>query len=351
VKSLRRILGFIAMQRLTMLLLAALALLPVFLEPKKNLPGGIFSWLFVVDVTESMNVRDVDAQDPDESRLDRAKASLTAALASLPCGSRASIALFAGTDTVSLFEPLEVCRHFPAIEKVVRDLDWRMAWDGDSRIEAGLINALHEAGKRNLDLVFITDGDEAPHVDDPRLGDLLALRGPTKGWLIGVGSSEPHPVPRLDAENRVVGYWTAVEAAREGFHPNLVEKVEQASSAQDLEKSGALDEVVEHRSALRAAYLKQLGSAAGLGYATADTPFRLARLATDKSMQREEKAERDVRLVFGLAAALLIAIDWIGSGRRWPLMARRNRSVRAGRPGWLSSLALSPRRKSQSFLQ
>jgi mxaL protein len=253
--------------------------------------------------------------------------------------------LFAGTDTVSLFEPLEVCRHFPAIEKVVRNIDWRMAWDGDSRIEAGLINALHEAGKRNLDLVFITDGDEAPHVDDPRLSDLLALRGPTKGWLIGVGSSEPHPVPRLDAENRVVGYWTAVEAAREGFHPNLVEKVEQAVSAQDLENSGALDEVVEHKSALRAAYLKQLGSAAGLGYATADTSQRLAHLATDGSMQRQETAERDVRLVFGLAAALLIAIDWIGSGR-WSVLARRDRSKRdrVNSREWLVSVS---RRQSQ----
>lgn len=323
---LRRVLAFIAVQRLGLLLLAALVLVPVFMNPRIMLPGGTFSWLFVVDVSESMNVRDVDAQNPDESRLDRAKASVTAALASLPCGSRASIALFAGTDTVSLFEPLEVCSHFPAIEKVVRNIDWRMAWDGDSRIEAGLINAVHEAGKHNLDLVFITDGDEAPHVDVPRLSDLLALRGPTKGWLLGVGSAEPHPVPRLDADNRVVGYWTAVEAAREGFHPNLVETVEHAASAQDLEKSGALDEVVEHKSALRAPYLKQLGTAAGLGYATADTPQRLARLATDKSLQREQNAERDVRLVFGLSAALLVAIDWLGSGRRWWSIARRRRA-------------------------
>jgi mxaL protein len=325
VKFLRAVLGFVIARRLFVLLLAAAVLLPVFFTPRIVLPGTTFSWLFVIDISESMNVRDVDARNPAESRLDRAKASLIAALSSLPCGSRAAVALFAGTDTLTLFEPLEVCRHFPAIEQVVRNLDWRMAWDGDSRIETGLINALHEAGRRNLDLVFITDGDEAPHVETPRLSDLLSLRGRTKGWLLGVGSPEPHPVPRLDAENRVIGYWTAMDAAREGFHPNLVEKIEEAHSSEDLEKSGALNEVVEHRSALQAAYLKQLATASGLGYATADTPQRLIELATDAKIQRHENAERDVRVVFGLAAALLIAVDWLSSGAHGLLTTRRRR--------------------------
>jgi mxaL protein len=202
-----------------------------------------------------------------------------------------------------------------------------MAWDGDSRIEAGLVNAIREAEKRHLDLVFVTDGDEAPHVDVPRLSDLLSLRGGIKGWVVGVGSPEPHPVPRLDAENRIVGYWSAIDAAREGFHPNLVEVLGQSASPADVEKSGALDEVVEHRSALRAAYLSQLATAAGLGYATADTPGGVADLASDATLRREENAERDVRAVFGLAAALLIVIDWMaGSGRRF-FSVRRARAV------------------------
>jgi mxaL protein len=262
-----------------------------------------------------MNVRDVDPRRPDESRLDRAKASVIAALANLPCGSTAAVALFAGTDTVTLFEPLEVCAHFPAIEQSVRNIDWRMAWDGDSRIEAALVNAIGEADRRHLDLVFVTDGDEAPHVDVPRLGDLLALRGPVHGWLLGVGSAEPHPVPRLDAENRIVGYWTAIDAARQGFHPNLVETLDSVP-AEALEKSGALDDVVEHRSALRAAYLKQLGTAAGLGYETADSDDALAKLAVDAKLRREQDADRDVRFVFGLAAALLLLIDRLNLKRR-----------------------------------
>jgi mxaL protein len=331
VNALRRAWAFVAGQRLALLALALLVLLPVFAAPEMRLPGSTYAWLFVIDITESMNVRDVDARDPDESRLDRAKASVIAALANLPCGSTASVALFAGADTVTLFEPLEVCAHFPAIEQTVRNVDWRMGWDGDSRIEAALVNAIGEAGRRHLDLVFVTDGDEAPHVDVPRLGDLLALRGPVHGWLLGVGSAEPRPVPRLDADNRIVGYWTAIDAARQGFHPNLVEAIEHAS-AEALEKSGALDEVVEHRSALRAAYLKQLGTASGLGYATAENDDTLAKLAVDARLRREQDAERDVRFVLGLAAALLLLIDRLRLARA----SRPDRAVRPkeiGKPG------------------
>ena len=340
--AVRALFRFIVARRLTAFLLAALVLLPVFFAPRLTLPGGTYSWLFVVDVSQSMNVRDVDAHAPNESRLDRAKASLLVALAKLPCGSRAAVALFAGTDTVTLFEPLEVCRHFPAIEQVVRNLDWRMAWDGDSRIEAALANAMREAGKRNLDLVFITDGDEAPHVDVPRLSDLLALRGPVKGWLVGVGSAEPRPVPRLDADNRIIGYWNRVDAVREGFHPNLVETIEQAKPGEDLEASGALDEVVEHKSALRADYLKQLGVAAGLGYVTADSVSEVAAVATDKSLERQERAERDVRAVFGLAAALLVAIGWLSPGGVRSAPSRERVATRARAYAKVDHLQLRP---------
>lgn len=310
-KRLRAALAFIVARRLALPLLAALAVVPVFFSPRVMLPGGTFSWLFVIDITESMNVRDADPAFPNESRLDRAKSAVIAALASLPCGSRASVALFAGTDAVTLFEPLETCRHFPAIEKVVRNIDWRMAWDGDSRIEEGLVNALHEAGRRHLDLVFISDGDEAPHVDAPRMSDLLALRGPVKGWLLGVGSAEPQPVPRLDDENRIVGYWSALDAAREGFHPNLVETLARGASGAEVDKAIQSEGIVEHRSALRASYLEQIGAAAGLGYATADSPGKLVALATDAAMERHEIAERDIRLVFGMLSAMLLALDWL----------------------------------------
>jgi len=309
---LRRLARVVAARRIGALVLAALVLLPVFLAPQHMLAGTTFAYLFVIDVSESMNVRDVDSDVPTTSRLDRAKAAVIAALAALPCGSRIAVALFAGSDTLVLFEPLEVCRHYPAIEQVVNGIDWRMAWDGDSRVEAAVVNALHEAGNRGLDLVFLSDGDEAPHVAVPHMGELLALQGKVKGWLVGTGSPQASPVPRLDADNKVIGYWTAVDAVREGFYPNLSELVKQSDSPGELERSGALDEVQEHKSALNEDYLRLVGASAGLGYVKADSPARVASTISDAATARHEPAERDMRILFGLAAALLVMVGWLG---------------------------------------
>jgi mxaL protein len=292
-----------------------LVLLPVFLSPSWPLPGKTYAYLFVIDVSESMNVRDVMGGRPDESRLDRAKISVAAALAALPCGSRVAIGLFAGSEALPLFEPMEICRHYPAIEQMVRGIDWRMAWDGDSRVESGVLAALHEAGQRGMDLVFLSDGDEAPHVIVPHMADLLAVQGKVKGLLVGIGGPQPRPVPRLDADNNIVGYWTAVDAVREGFYPNLSEVVKQAPAPAELERSGALDEVQEHKSALNEEYLQQVGAAAGLGYVRAESAGQVASTVASAANARHEKAERDIRLVFGLAAALFVALGWV-QGRR-----------------------------------
>lgn len=324
-KPLARLASRAAAHRPGALLLAALVLLPVFLRPHWLLPGATYSYLYVIDISESMNVRDatgdgsraastaaeVPGVQAGVSRLDVARETVVASLASLPCGSRASVGLFAGSDTLVLFEPMEVCRHYPEIEQLVRGIDWRMAWDGDSRVESAVLAGLHEAGERGLDLVFISDGDEAPHVAVPHMADLLAVQGKVKGWLVGVGGPERRPIPRLDADNRVVGYWSAVDAVREGFYPNLSEVIKQPQLIPQLERSGAFDEVQEHKSALNEDYLKLIGASAGLRYVAATSPGDVAASLADPAVARRENAERDMRLVFGLASALLMLAGWV----------------------------------------
>jgi mxaL protein len=311
-------------RRLGAFVLAMALLLPVFLAPSLALPGATYSYLFMVDISESMNVRDVPGGGTDESRLERAKSAVVTTLAALPCGSRVAIGLFAGSDALVLFEPIEVCRHYPAIEQLVRGIDWRMAWDGDSRIEAGVLAALREAGQRGLDLVFFSDGDEAPHVVVPHMADLLAVQGKVKGFVVGVGGPEPKPVPRLDADNNVSGYWTAVDAVREGFYPNLSELVKDDKTARDLERTDAFSEVREHKSALDEEYLKLVGGSAGLRYIAATSAREVAASVADAAIARHEKAERDMRLVFGLSSALCVLVGWVRQNRAGEKQASRH---------------------------
>jgi len=217
-------------------MLAAMALLPVWFEPHTQQDSTVQDTLFVIDISESMNVRDVDYPRPHSDRLGLAKATVREAMSVLPCGSRMSVGLFAGDETVVLFEPLEVCRHYPAIEQVVMRLESRMRWIGDSWVIRALVSAIKEADKRKMNLMMITDADEMPHHSAPRLTDLLEYKGKVKGLLVGVGGEAPQPVPRLggaliDGRQQITGYWTPEEAVIEGNHPNLLAYVKNCHPA------------------------------------------------------------------------------------------------------------------------
>jgi len=298
-------------------LLAALLLLPVWAEPTLTLPGKVQDTLFVLDISESMNVTDVDSPRPHTPRLELAKAVARESMAALNCGSRVSLALFAGEHAVVLFEPLEICRHFPALEQVVSRLSTRMRWIGDSRIEAGLTYAINEALARKMNVVFISDGDEMPHRSMPRVTSLESLRGKVRGAVFVVGGDAPLPVPRLDGNDQVTGYWTPEEAVKEGFHPNLLSVVDMLAVGEKAPE-GVLDEVGEHMSAARPAYMEILASAAGLEFRRLQKPGEAAALVSGATLTREAPAERDARWIFGLLACLLSLVGWF-----WPQIVSR----------------------------
>ncbi len=297
-------------------LLAALLLLPVWAEPTVRLPGKVQDTLFVIDISESMNVPDVEHPVPHTSRLELSKAATREAMAALNCGSRVSLALFAGEHAVMLFEPLEICRHFPAIEQVVSRLSTHMRWIGDSRIEVGLTHAIEEAQAHKLNVVFISDGDEMPHKSAPRVTALEAQRGKIRGAVFVVGGDAPLPVPRVDGKGQVTGYWSPEEAVQEGFHPNLLALVDALAPGQKAPQ-GMLDEVGEHLSAARPAYMEALARAAGLEFGRLNQPRDAVALVSSPALAREAVAERDARWIFALLAFALVLAGWF-----WPQISR-----------------------------
>lgn len=299
-------------RRSVLLLVAAvLVLLPVYAKPTLTTRGPTYAYLFVMDVSQSMNVRDPDASDPSASRADLAKRAIVEGLRQLPCGSSAAIGLFADNETLVLFEPLEVCAHFPAMENIVSRLDTRMAWAGNSQIDAGLGSAMVEAAKRRLNLVFITDGDQAPYRENIRRQKLQAIRGTAGGSIVGVGGEQPRPVPKLDAQNRIVGYWQTEDAVRNGFNPNLAPVVDGLESRAQTFAAEMFDEHQEHLSALRTERLEEIAHAAGLNYLTLTDIPSFLRAVDDPALANLDHARRDLRIVFGLLSALLLLAAWL----------------------------------------
>jgi mxaL protein len=124
------------------IMLAVILLLGISLaQPHATLPRRVFDWYMVLDITQSMNVRDMVSNNSATSRLEFSRHAIRQALRALPCGSRVGLGLFTERDSTNIVRPLEVCAHFGALDETVARMDWRMAWAADSFIAHGLFSA------------------------------------------------------------------------------------------------------------------------------------------------------------------------------------------------------------------
>ncbi len=289
--------------------LAALVLLPVWFNPEMKLNSLVQDTLFMIDISESMNVPDVDYPKPHSDRLTLAKHVVQASLASLPCGSRIAVGLFAADEVVLLFEPLEICRHYPAIEQMVMGLNRRMRWIGDSLITETVTFATHEAKNRDLNLVIITDGDEMPHKDIPYINDLIKLRGQIKGLLLGVGGNALQPIPKFNEQDEMIGYWTKEDAVLQGNYPELLAYVRNLSPGERA-LEGMLDNVTEYRSSYNPKVMKRIANAIGYDLAWVQTPADAVNALNKVEYRKYAMADRDARWIYGLMATTLVLIGW-----------------------------------------
>ncbi|NOQ93676.1 MAG: VWA domain-containing protein [Methylophaga sp.] len=290
-------------------ILAAIALAPVWFNPQMKLNSLVQDTLFVIDISESMNVTDVNYPKPQTDRFTLAKIAVRESMASLPCGSRVAVSLFAGDEAVMLFEPLEVCRHFPAIEKMVTGLDRRMRWIGDSLLTETIAMATDDAKQRDLNLVFITDGDEAPHKDIPYVNALIKRRGQIKGLLLGVGGDALQPIPRFNERDEIIGYWTKEEAVLQGNYPDLLAYVRTLSPGEKA-LEGVLDRVREHQSSYGRKVMQTISKAIGYDLARVHTPRDAINALNNVEYRKYAIADRDARWIYGLLATVLVLLGW-----------------------------------------
>lgn len=269
--------------------------------------------LVVVDISRSMNVRDMDGA----SRLDAARAMLKGWIAGLPCGSRVGLGFFTERRSLTLLDPVEICTDYAALAGTLDALDWRMAWEGDSMISNGLNHALRRAADLHAGLVFVTDGQEAPPL--PYSGP-DALRGTSPGGVIlGVGGDTPAPIPKFDDLGREVGFYEAGDVqnapARIGPPPADAESRPGYNPRNNPYGESDLNGN-EHLSALRGEYLTTLAGARGMGFRrlTDGAPALNAALAQHVPA-RETAARRSLAPVLAALALILLAAAWLAGWR------------------------------------
>jgi mxaL protein len=190
---------------------ALLVLACGLLVPPVRAERRVHDVLVVMDITASMNTRDVSAEGAATSRLDLEKRAAAALLTALPCGSRLSLGIFVEKVPFLLFEPLETCGNYAPLREEIGALDWRMGWDSESHIADALLASMRMAARLGSDLVFMTDGQESPPLWWTGMPKFSGVRGSVRGVIFGLGGNRLVPIPRYDSQNHQIGWYRPID--------------------------------------------------------------------------------------------------------------------------------------------
>ncbi|OIQ85199.1 hypothetical protein GALL_329570 [mine drainage metagenome] len=255
----KKLIAFIKENYETVLYLAAAVfLLLALIKPEIQLKQEVHNYLLVADVSQSMNAEDVKLNNQMVSRLAYTRHLMKKIVETSPCGTYFSIGIFASDNVALLITPLEVCANFDVITDSIQHLEWRMAWKGNSRLSFGVKAAANTFDSLNVpaQMLFFTDGDEAPRVNVTIKQDLSSVQIGKNFVFVGVGGSTKVGVPRFNSANKRVGFWPISDNNNAG----AVGVTYSDASLDDPDPSVASAEYDRFLSQLEDGYLKSLAS-------------------------------------------------------------------------------------------
>lgn len=283
---------------------AVVLLLVALMRPTLNLQRDIYSYLLVVDITQSMNTVDMTMDGKPASRIVYTRRLLHDMVGSLPCGTRVGLAFFAGASVALQYSPIEVCQNYDAIQDNIAHMEWRMGWSGNSRLRQAAQSIAHltRTLREPSQVVFFTDGEEAPRLHAFNTLELTGFQG-GKGWLvIGMGSDKGAPIPKFDENNKLLGYWSA-----ESFQmqPGVAQISQENFGARN--EDVAMMDSSRQFSKLDEEYLKKYTAEIGSDYVRGDNMTAVQSAITRLKPARHDVAPFDLnRLLAGLAGLLLL---------------------------------------------
>ena len=203
-----------------------------------------------------------------------------------------------------LLAPVEVCDNYNDLIASLANIDGRMRWANASEVGKGVYWAARVAlnTESKPDVVFITDGQEAPPLDPaapPWMPDDVQP-GQVRGWVIGAGSDTPSPIPKTDEDDRRIGYWQSHDVI------------------QLVSPDGTRIVSTEHLSSLREPHLRALAERVGFGYARLVSPDSIRSALRDPRFVRRSPAPTDLYWIPLSAALLLFIAHFRPDGWRWP---------------------------------
>lgn len=292
-----------------LLVLALLFLLLAFFKPQIQLKQEVHNYLLVADVSQSMNAEDMKVNNQTVSRLAYTQHMMKQVVKSSPCGTYVSVGVFAAENVALLIMPLEVCKNFDIINDTIDHLEWRMAWSGNSRMTFGVkaAEATFEYLNIPAQMLFFTDGDEAPKANGINKLDISNVRIGKNVIFVGIGGQESVPIKRFNANNKFVGYWgtdAAAESSGGGIMYNDASKDDPDPPVAYAEFDRYLSKLdVEHlkemTAEIKGQYVDGLDNPEFYSFVQSQTPA--AKFVTDYS----------VRWMFLILASLMVLATYL----------------------------------------
>ncbi len=292
---------------LVILVSALILLLIAYSQPSVQIMRQQKNYMFVIDVTQSMNVQDMPFKEKPISRLAYTKQLLKQTIENLPCNTKVGLSVFFRGSVEMLYTPIEACSNYHALLDTIDHLEWRMASHGSSNIRLGLqsISSLITTSNVSASVVFFTDGEEAPPLNVFSKTDLSGWQGGRDWLLVGIGENKPTPIPKLNANNEVIGYWSTysikIEPAtqvNEGANNQRDESIATAPYEYYLSK---LDEP----------YMKELASEIGARYIKASNAEHLIIAMDNLPSNTYEQTKLELNWISALFALLTMLSSYI----------------------------------------
>lgn len=250
-----------------------------------------YRYLFVVDITQSMNVADMELGGIAATRLEFVKSVIETAFGSLPCGSEAGLAIFTAHRAFVMFTPVEICEHYRALSEMLEKVDWRMAWTARSEVAKGLYSAIDAVGQIEPEtrLVFLTDGHEAPPANQDIRPPFGAEPGAVTGLICGIGGPVPGRIPHFNDAGNIVGYWSHDEVLQIDVYSLGRAATEQGEAMVGIDMANIARRIMlgqEHLSSLQEDHLRELAMQTGLDYVRVDSPSTFVESLLDDKYAR-----------------------------------------------------------------
>ncbi|MES2501471.1 MAG: VWA domain-containing protein [Pseudomonadota bacterium] len=287
---------------------ALIFLLIAAYKPYINIKQERKSTLFIVDVTQSMNVQDMAIQGKPASRLEYAKQLLKETVKNLPCDSQVGLGIFFKTTASLLYTPIETCANYHVLWNTIDHMDWRMASQGNSNIRIGLLSIealLATNGDDIAQVVFMTDGQEAAPLNIFTIVSMTKWQGKQPLLIVGIGNEKPSPIPKLNDKNQVIGYWST-----DAIKLNPASNVDEGHNG-GRDNSIANEPYEYYLSKLDEVYLKELSTDIGANYVKASSVDALVAAISQQPSNNQFSVKFALDWLFAAIAFILVIAGYL----------------------------------------